>query len=155
MDPSLFFYMDFDFREIRYLFTNSMFCVIISVIWIPCTNSVVLIGIFTAYICMYFILASICVSACVPVYILLFKNELCMYVFIVRQYLFQLIFIVEFDPILNKDYLIYLILFYFKMQSNGIITDGRSSTTRTHHHWRPTICMIAIAMNCFLTVNIL
>ena len=78
-----------------------------------------------------------------------------MYVFIVGQYLFQLIFIVESYPTLNKDYLIYLILFYFKMQSNGIIKDERSSTTRTHRHWRPPFCMIAIAMNYVPTVNIL
>ena len=52
-------------------FTNSIICTIISVIWIPCTNSVVLIGIFTAYNCMYLILASVCLCArvCACVYI--------------------------------------------------------------------------------------
>ena len=36
--------------------------------------------------------------------------ELCMYVFIVGQKLFQLMFIFEFDPTFNKDYLISSIL---------------------------------------------
>ena len=78
------------------LFTNSMLCI------------------FTAYNCMYFILASVlCMCASVSVYILLCKIEFCMYVFIFWQKLFQLMFIVEVDPTLNKDYLI------FYLQSTG------------------------------------
>ena len=45
----------------------------------------VLIDIFTAYICVHYILASVCASVCVSVYIILCMNELCIYVFIVGQ----------------------------------------------------------------------
>ena len=55
-----------------------MFCIVIVVIWIPCANSVVLIGIFTSYICVFFILATVCVgvSVCACVYIAVY---VCLY----------------------------------------------------------------------------
>ena len=85
--------MNFNFRKIRqYCFTNSMFSIIILVLLIPCTNSVVLIGIFTSYIChglfgMILILMDVCVSVrvcacihCVCIYsriIIVPANVLC------------------------------------------------------------------------------
>ena len=45
----------------------------------------VIIGIFTAYFCMYVILVSVCVCVCVRVCILVCKNEFYMYVFTFGQ----------------------------------------------------------------------
>ena len=50
LDLYLVAYMDFYFRKIRWhLFTNSVFCIIFFVMWIPFANSVVWIGIFTQH----------------------------------------------------------------------------------------------------------
>ena len=76
LDLYLVAYMDFCFWKTRWhLFTNSVFCIIKLVMWIPFANSVVWIGIFpqhhirliwccfAAYNYTYFIVASVCVSA--------------------------------------------------------------------------------------------
>ena len=78
-----FSYTDFYFRKIRWslFFTNSMYCISFGDVNIM-HQIFVLVGIFTVYICMYVILASICVCACVYIAI---KMYVCMCVFVVGQ----------------------------------------------------------------------